>query len=256
MNSGAVQGRPGGDGIPADISKAPGMRRERISALVLDDSTFDRRRLMRDCRKAGLDISFTEVSTITAMCEALDKGTFDLVFVDYRLTDGSGLIALEQIYGHPWHLDCATIMIAGDGDTEIAVKAVRLGCSDYIEKSRINPDSICSAVIAAVQKSRLRREIAATHGMNLAMMQMIDEFADDCLHDMKPILTRMLRQVRRQRQSPDGAASAELMEDFEASCCELRDFLQRIEDNVGDLRHRRSMCPTNLAPEPVPAPDA
>lgn len=210
----------------------------RINALILDDCKFDRRRLMRDCAKAGLDIAFTETATIPELTQALDDAAFDLIFIDYRLTEEDGLVALQKIADHPWHMDCATIMIAGDAETDVAVRAIQSGCSDFIEKSRIDANSIRRAVINAVQKSTMKRQIATTHAMNLAMLKMIEEFADDCLNDMKPLLSRMLEQIRgtdaETEAEPDDAAAA----DLETSCRELWDFLQRIEDHAGELRGR------------------
>ncbi len=220
----------------------------RINALLLDDSTFDRRRLMRDCQKAGLDIAFTEVTTVTEMARALDGFDFDLVFVDYRLTGECGLSALDRIYEHPRHRNCATIMIAGDAETEIAVRAVQSGCTDYIEKVRIDSNSIRRAVINAVQKSNMRRRIAATEHLNLTMTQMIDDFANDCLNDMKPILSRMLGAFRQRCRDGNILVDADLAGELEVSCGELWSFLQRIEDCSDQLRGRPGPSQQNEAP--------
>jgi PleD family two-component response regulator len=209
----------------------------RINALILDDSTFDRRRLMRDCQKAGLDIAFTEVTTVLETERALDSLDFDLVFVDYRLSGECGLSALHRIYDHPRHRTCATIMIAGDAEIEIAVRAIHSGCADYIEKARIDSRSIRRAVINAVQKSNMRRRIAATEHLNATMTQMIDDFANDCLNDMKPILSRMLGTVREKQESGNIMVDADLAGKLEASCGELWNFLQRIEDCSDRLRN-------------------
>lgn len=256
MNSGVLTGTTGRALTPDEINSAPARTREKISALILDDCNFDRRRLMRDCRKAGLDIEFTEVSTITGMSRALDSRTFDIVFVDYRLTDGSGLGALETIYGHPSHGDCATIMISGDGDADIGARAVRMGCNDYIEKARINPDSICDAVIAAVRKSRLQRESVKSPGPSHAVKEGSDGLDEDRLREMEPILRRMMRQVRRQHRSPDGTTSAELREDFEASCRELWDFFLTLEDSTAEPAARTTSDSGVVSSGTTTTPDA
>lgn len=215
-----------------------------LKALILDDSSFDRRRLMRECRDAGFDIAFAEAPTLSELKAALDAQTFDLVFVDFRLTDGDGLGALERIYSHPDHIGCATIMIAGEAETDIAVKAITAGCSDYLVKSRIDAESIRRAVSNAIHKAAMQREITTANGMNAAMLKMIDRFASECLTDMKPILSRMLRKIRHERglvASEDGHA---VRDEVEASCNELWAFLQRIEDYAARLRREQDLRET------------
>lgn len=207
---------------------------DRINALVLDDNSFDRRRLMRECQQAGLDIVFKEVSSLFELKSALDSNVFDLIFVDFRLTDGDGIAALKRIYNHPRHIACATIMIAGEAETHVAVEAIRSGCSDYLVKSKIDANSIRRAVTNVIQKSSMQREIASANGMNAAMTSMIEGFASECLNDMKPILSRMLRKIRSDR----GQTTRDLNDtacEVETACNELWDFLQRIEDYARKL---------------------
>lgn len=198
-----------------------------LLVLILDDSTFDRRRLVRECEGTGLNFRFREIASLTALEEALDAERFDLAFVDYRLNDGDGLMALEKIYAHPRHGSCATIMIAGDADARIAVRALKVGCSDYIEKSTISPNSIHRAVLNAIQKSALQHDVSTSRSRNDALVRVLDDFADDCARDMKPVVSRILRQIRSGRTA-GGPADTDGAQ-IERACQTLWKFLDDVE---------------------------
>lgn len=208
----------------APVTPNTGMSDSPLRAIVIDDNSFDRRRLIHECGKCGVSMQIEQVSSLSQLAEALTVRTFDLIFIDYRLNDGDGLMALEMIYSNPRHLSCATIMIAGDADAKVAVEALKNGCSDYIEKAAITPASIQRAVINAVQKSNMKRDISTAQGMNDALHRVLDRFAQDCIMDMKPVLSRMLRQIRADKSGHE--ASKEL----EQSCTKLWGFLEAIEN--------------------------
>ncbi len=70
--------------------------------------------------------------TLGAGLEKLSDGPFDLVFLDVRLPDGSGLDALPEIRKGPGRPD--VIIITGLGDPDGAELAIQNGAWDYIEK--------------------------------------------------------------------------------------------------------------------------
>ncbi len=60
----------------------------------------------------------------------LKNGSFDLVVVDYVLRDGDGLRVVEKLAGK-----LPVVMLTGRGNEEVAVRAIKLGASDYVVKS-------------------------------------------------------------------------------------------------------------------------
>ncbi|MFD2161509.1 sigma-54-dependent transcriptional regulator [Paradesertivirga mongoliensis] len=71
--------------------------------------------------------------------KALDQQQYDLLLVDYRLPDGTGLEVLtasrEKSYGNP------AIIMTSFNDVRTAVEAMRSGAFDYITKP-VNPDEL------------------------------------------------------------------------------------------------------------------
>lgn len=124
-----------------------------INALILDDSKFDRRRIQRISRDMGLPILLDEVASITALRAILDEDSFDLIILDYRLTEGDGLQALALVRTHPAQALCATIMLAGGDDPDVARQALLNGCSDYLSKSQLTAQGLRRAVMEALDRA-------------------------------------------------------------------------------------------------------
>lgn len=125
-----------------------------INALILDDSTFDRRRICRISRDMGLSIVLSEIAAISALCPILDADRFDLIFLDYRLAEGDGLQALALVQNHPAHTHCPTIMLAGGDDPDVASRALLRGCSAYLAKSQLTAQGLRGAVMAALAEAK------------------------------------------------------------------------------------------------------
>lgn len=71
-------------------------------------------------------------SNLTDGLSILETASFDLVFLDVRLPDGSGLTALPRIRSSKGQPD--VIIITGAGDPDGAELAIQNGAWDYIEK--------------------------------------------------------------------------------------------------------------------------
>ena len=175
---------------------------------------FDRLRLIRACDRAGIQAEFTEVPTVAAFTRALAAGVFDVVFIDYRLTDGDGLVALARLLEDPRHADCASIMIAGDTDAAVAVEALKAGCCDYIGKSDISPASLHRAVTNAVEKASLRRQISSVLGLHDFLRQAMSRLAASADAGLRADLDRLIV-AAGPGAPPDGARR-------------LRDFLDSV----------------------------
>jgi len=73
----------------------------------------------------------------------LEKESYDLAILDYRLPDENGLSILENI--KKGNKVGKVIMITRYGDEEVASKAIELGADAYISKP-INPDELLSVI--------------------------------------------------------------------------------------------------------------
>ncbi|MEM6620371.1 MAG: response regulator [Pseudomonadota bacterium] len=123
---------------------------EKVQALILDDSNFDRKRLRRIARQTGVPIEFTDAASLIAFAKFLDERTYQLVFIDYRLPEGDGLEALRLLEEHPVNRDAHAIMVAGDLDADVVAQAFKKGCADYVAKQKMDTRTLRHSILAAL----------------------------------------------------------------------------------------------------------
>ena len=174
--------------------------------LVIDDNELDRQRILRVCQKAGLAFDATEVAALPDLPAALNDTAFDLIFVDYLLTDATGLDALEMIAEHDNQSTAAAIMLAGEGQIHISVEAMRRGCSDYLTKSTMNVETLQKSIATALERRMLFSAIDDERSQRAEMEHSIREYANSCTAEMRSILSATLRRVRQLRTYRPGVA--------------------------------------------------
>lgn len=122
--------------------------------LIVDDEDFIRQNLDRILKEEGYRTAIAKDGK-----EALDflkEGSFDLVFLDLRLPDISGLEVLKTIKeSDP---DLLVIVMTGYASVESAVEALKSGAYDYIKKP-FKADVIKLIVKLALETQSLKREV-------------------------------------------------------------------------------------------------
>lgn len=211
-----------------------------MRALVLDDSEVDRTRIKRVCRQSDLNLEFTQAATIAEFAEKLDSPAFEIVFLDYVLVQGDGLIALEMLKRHPIQKTSAAIMVAGEAQIQIAIDALKSGCSDYIIKDKLGPDMMYRAVMNAMEKQKLRQALGSEEDARNQMQRNLERFSMSCGSEMRSILSGMLRRTRSMRRQSAGGVvfQPDNFADMEDSCQRLWDFLEDFQAFVSEAGER------------------
>src|SRR5512140_869233 len=97
------------------------------SALIVEDSQSSRELLSESLRQLRFDKIATG-GTLAEAQAALGDRAFDLVLLDLKLPDGSGLELLKQLDDYP---DTEVVVITGHGTIDSAIDAMRGGAIDY-----------------------------------------------------------------------------------------------------------------------------
>lgn len=192
-----------------------------INALVLDDSHFDRRRIRRLSKQTGLPIYLDEASTIEALADLLNLDRFDVILLDYRLPTGDGIEALEMVRNHPKNGHVPTIMVTGVDDPDIVVRAMRLGCSDFLTKDDITAQSLGQAITEALERTGAAD--GNQHLKRADTQKMSHDIVTEFREALQPELAGIVRDLRTLRSSLDYPVldlPAEL-ERLEARCVSL-----------------------------------
>jgi DNA-binding response OmpR family regulator len=127
--------------------------------LVVDDEPKLSRSLALILQRAGYGVS-TAASAGEAL-NLLQAGAYDLVFLDIKLPDQSGVHLLSQIRG--LYPDMPVLMLTAHASLETAIEAVRAGARDYLLKP-IDPEAILDRVHKILEEQKQpkrRREITS-----------------------------------------------------------------------------------------------
>lgn len=103
-----------------------------------------------------------QVDNADAAVASIRRQHYDLCFVDFELGADDGLALLRRMrdagFGRP------VVMLTGQGDEMLAVRAMKAGATDYLIKSALNPallDATIRYVISVHQESERRRAVEA-----------------------------------------------------------------------------------------------
>ena len=131
-------------------------RGEAPRILVVDDETLFGRAVCKRLEKAGMTASFA--GSLGAAREALESGRPDLVVLDMRLPDGSGLDFLSELRAGEF-ADLSVVMLTAFGGLEDAVSAMKQDALDYLTKP-IDLDTLVQSLERLLDRARLTRQVA------------------------------------------------------------------------------------------------
>lgn len=163
------------------------MRKHKI--LVVDDEQLIRWSLEQNLKKQGY-----EVSTAASGEEALKivrEDVPDLMLLDIQLPGMNGIEVLEKV--KEMGEEIIVIMVTALGVLETAVKAMRIGAYDYINKP-FNLDELAIVIRKALETGELKREVAHLRSEQ-SRNYGIDNIIGESRH-MKNVLT-MVEKIAR-----------------------------------------------------------
>jgi len=113
--------------------------------LVIDDESIVRTSCKRVLSPEGYEVRLA--ANAFEGIKMMEKEQFDVVLTDLKMPDMDGITVLETIKKR-WP-ETQVIVITGYQTVDTAVKSIKLGAFDYIEKP-FTPDALLSAVAAAL----------------------------------------------------------------------------------------------------------
>ena len=127
-----------------------------VDILVIDDEASVRFSLKQALSSPGVRVEGVE--TARAGLEAIAKGDVDLVLLDVRLPDQSGLDALRAVRLIDQRLP--VVVMTAHGTTDTAIEATKRGAFDYLLKP-FDLAQLRSVTSAAIEAGRMARSPAA-----------------------------------------------------------------------------------------------
>ena len=123
--------------------------------LVIDDEKLLRWSLEQNLSRDGYQVITAEkgLDGLTAFREESP----DITLLDIHLPDVSGITVLEGL--KELNKDAVVIMITAFGDVQTAVKTIKLGAHDFVEKP-FNMDKLKIIITKALETCSLRKEVS------------------------------------------------------------------------------------------------
>lgn len=123
--------------------------------LLVDDDSFTQY-LFKDLLRERA-VALTVAANLAEARAAFRQTDFNLIVLDQRLPDGSGLDLFAELRRERPHQ--IAILITGYAEVKDAVRAVREGLFDYLTKPFENPEELDAVIVRALELDRAYREI-------------------------------------------------------------------------------------------------
>ncbi len=203
---------------------------ETYKILVVDDEERFRNSIKRLFRMMPGDITLEalEASNGRETVAVLEKTNVDCVLLDLYMPGGSGIEWIGRIleqFG-----DVAIVMVTGAGSEEAAVESMKQGATDYLVKGSILPENLQRAILNAVQKVRMRKQLKE---QKLALIDaerqrvMIQSLGAACHHISQPatVIKTYLSMMKKTEKQPD---MAEMIDNCLTAVDVIADILNRL----------------------------
>ena len=121
--------------------------------LLVEDSEDDAQLLLAELGKLGRPVELRRVETAAEMEAALNDGDWDLVISDHRLPRFDSIRAFNLL--RRTRVDIPFVIMSGTLPEEAAATVMRLGATDFIDKSK--PARLVPVIERELRQSKMRR---------------------------------------------------------------------------------------------------
>ncbi|MEO8724105.1 MAG: response regulator [Sphingobium sp.] len=178
---------------------------DRRAFLVVDDDP-----LFLELIADMIEMSFPDVQ-LSMLDDPVRAGkmcashAFDCVLIDYQMPVIDGISCARSLSAKFPYLPI--ILATGAGDEEIATSALHNGVTDYIPKSRLNPDSVRRTIERAIQICAQRKLIDQQRAE-------LENFAHALAHDFKQPLRQIMTFAKMIAAELEGRGNAGIRKHF------------------------------------------
>lgn len=126
---------------------------KKIRVAVIDDAKFMRKVLKDILEKEEFDV--VEFESASKAITDIPKMGIDAVLVDYEMPDMDGLEFIDKF--KPQVREIPTVMLTTDTNVNVALKAIRMGAADFLNKP-VKSDELIYIIKKIVKSNNLKKE--------------------------------------------------------------------------------------------------
>jgi DNA-binding NarL/FixJ family response regulator len=130
---------------------------DRVSILIVEDNPGDVlliREYLAEMQRYPHDIR--EAGALESALGLLGHYHFDVVLLDLSLPDSSGLDTVRRLIAK--FPEVAVIVLTGLQDEDIALRSVRYGAQDYLEKQQLSPGMLYKSILYSIERKLALQE--------------------------------------------------------------------------------------------------
>jgi two-component system, cell cycle sensor histidine kinase and response regulator CckA len=124
--------------------------------LIVDDDA-EHAEMVTEFLKISGPFKVEWAGNVNALWRSLETKTYDIILLDYRMPDGNGLDALVEINHRNYQVP--VVMITGQGNERVAVRAMQLGAVDYLIKGSNHLSTLPALIQKAVRAYQLQLSV-------------------------------------------------------------------------------------------------
>ena len=133
--------------------------RRRLNVLLVDDDIADRKIIRRTLAENVTEVKVVEASSVAEGLGIMQSQNFDVILLDYRMPDVSGLEMVQQLRSRPDLGSIAIVMMSASENEALAVQCIEAGAQDFIQKDDLQRLNLHRAMIHAHKRFELEHKL-------------------------------------------------------------------------------------------------
>jgi sigma-B regulation protein RsbU (phosphoserine phosphatase) len=200
--------------------------RDRANVLLVEDNQGDADLIRLKLMEGQTNVNIVVVSRLSEALENLGQNSPALVLLDLGLPDSRGEATLRCVLKKA--LGVPVVILSGQDDEELAVKAVHQGAQDYLVKGSFDGKRLARSMRYAIERQQMLTSLDLSRKQQL---QLKDQFLSHVSHELRAPLNSIYQFVTILLDGLAGPVPDEQREHLETS---LRSVNQ-LRTMIGDL---------------------
>ncbi len=166
----------------------------RKNVLLVEDNFGDIRliqEMIREIKICKLSLEFA--NDLNSAFEILDENSFDLILLDLRLPETSGIETVKKMLDKAPSIPI--VILTGTNDQDLAIEAVKVGAEDYLVKGQIDAFLLERTINYSIERFHRKNELKQSEKKIRDTLMRANFYKDLFTHDMNNILQNILSAI-------------------------------------------------------------